>query len=153
MTMRKLSTLASAAALGLVAACSSEPTTQSTIGQSYPTSTYPSGAYTMQTGRVSNIEVVDGAHRAGLGTVLGAVVGGALGNQVGSGSGRTAATVGGAVAGGVIGNQIEKRNANDVFRVTVHFDNGAVQTFNYDRIDDLRVGDRVRFDGRQLYRA
>lgn len=39
------------------------------------------------------------------GTVLGAIIGGAVGNQIGSGSGRAAATVGGAVVGGAIGSR------------------------------------------------
>lgn len=39
------------------------------------------------------------------GTVLGAIIGGALGNQVGSGSGRAAATLAGAVVGGAIGRE------------------------------------------------
>lgn len=151
MTTRKLTTLAGAIALSALAACSttSNPSVYDT------TSPRPavSGGYSTMMGNVSSIEVVDQAQRPGLGAVLGAVVGAAVGNQVGSGTGRAAATVGGAAAGGIIGHQVQKRNANDVFRVTVRFDNGTTHTFNYDRIDDLRVGDRVRYDGQQLYRA
>jgi len=44
------------------------------------------------------------------GTAIGAVVGGLLGNQVGSGSGKKAATVGGAVAGGAIGRKVQGNN-------------------------------------------
>ena len=147
---RKLTTLASAAALALLAACSSSPSMDSTsVGQT----TYPTGSYTTQMGRVTSIQVVDVAQPPGLGTVLGAVIGAAAGNQVGSGTGRAAATVGGAVAGGVIGHQIEKRNANDVFRVSVQFDDGTTRNFHFERVEDLRVGDRVRYDGQQLYRA
>lgn len=150
MTTRKLSTLAGAVALATLAACSTTTTTPVYDSSPRPA---PTGGYTTMMGNVSSIEVVDAAQRPGLGAVLGAVVGAAVGNQIGSGTGRAAATVGGAAAGGVIGHQVQKRNANDVFRVTVRFDNGTTQTFNYDRIDDLRVGDRVRYDGQQLYRA
>lgn len=41
------------------------------------------------------------------GTAAGAVIGGLVGNQIGSGSGRKAATVGGAVAGGAIGRKVQ----------------------------------------------
>lgn len=44
-----------------------------------------------------------------LGTVAGAAVGGLLGNQVGSGSGRTAATVGGAAVGGFAGYKLAEQ--------------------------------------------
>jgi len=40
------------------------------------------------------------------GAIAGALIGGVLGNQVGSGSGRTAATVGGALLGGWAGKEI-----------------------------------------------
>lgn len=154
MTTRTLTTLAGAVALAALTACST--TSPSVYDTTTPRPVYSGtsgGGYTTMMGNVSSIEVVDQAQRPGLGAVLGAVVGAAVGNQVGSGTGRAAATVGGAAAGGVIGHQIQKRNAADVFRVTVRFDNGTTQTFNYDRIDDLRVGDRVRYDGQQLYRA
>lgn len=148
MTTSKLSTLASVAALALVTACSSYDT-----NTRQPAPVYGGAGYTTQMGQVSNIEVVDQAQRPGLGAVLGAVVGAAVGNQVGSGTGRAAATGAGAIGGAIVGHQISKRNANDVYRVTVRFDNGAVQTFNYDQIGGLRIGDRVRYDGSQLYMA
>jgi hypothetical protein len=47
--------------------------------------------------------------------VAGAVIGGILGNQIGSGSGRTAATVGGAVVGGLVGNEVSRdRHGNRI---------------------------------------
>jgi outer membrane lipoprotein SlyB len=150
MTTPKLSTMASVAALALVTACSSTPYDSTTT---MPAPVYTGSGYSTQMGRVTNIELVDQAQRPGVGAVLGAVIGAAVGNQVGSGTGRAAATGAGAVAGGVIGHQLQKRNAQDVFRVTVRFDSGAVQTFNFDRVDNLRIGDRVRYDGSQLYLA
>jgi outer membrane lipoprotein SlyB len=152
MTTLKLTTLAALAAIGLATGCSTYDSTSTTTAPA-PVYGGVGGGYTTQMGRVTNIELVDAAQRPGLGTVLGAVVGAALGNQVGSGTGRVAATGAGAVAGGVIGHQMEKRNAADVYRVTVRFDNGATQSFNFDQIGALRIGDRVRFDGSQLYLA
>jgi len=78
-----------------------------------------------------------------------------VGNQIGAGTGRVAATGVGAVAGGVVGNQIERHNRRDdeVYRVSVRFDNGSVQSYDFQRIDDLRVGDRVKWEGGQLHRV
>jgi len=107
-------------------------------------------------GNVSSIEIVPvPAHTSGGGAVLGAVIGGVLGNQVGSGSGRTAATVIGAVGGAAVGNQIEqrKKGEDEVYRVSVRLDNGDRAQFDYQRIDGLRVGDRVVVREGQLHRA
>jgi len=104
---------------------------------------------------VSNIEAVPVASRtSGGGALLGGVVGAVIGNQIGHGSGRAAATGVGAVGGALIGNSLERRNRNDgeIYRVSVRFDHGNVGQFDYEQIDDLRVGDRVRAEGGQLYR-
>ena len=106
-------------------------------------------------GRVENIGVIQVAQRtSGAGAILGAVIGGVVGNQVGGGFGRALATGAGAVAGGVAGNTIEGRSLrpDEVYRVQVRFDNGAVREFDFQRIDDLRTGDRVKFEGGQLHR-
>lgn len=92
-----------------------------------------------------------------VGTVAGGVVGGALGNQVGKGSGRRAATVAGAIGGALIGRAIEQSMGgtgygHDVYRVTVRLDDGYTRTFDYAEVPNVRVGDRVRVDGNQLYR-
>ncbi len=107
-------------------------------------------------GRVSDIELVPVSSRSsGGGAILGAVIGGVLGNQVGDGSGRSAATVIGAVGGAVVGNQVERRRKKDdeVYRVSVRLDNGREARFDYERIDDLRVGDRVKVQDGQLHRS
>jgi hypothetical protein len=51
------------------------------------------------------------------------------------------------------GNQVEKNNktAEEIYRVTVDFDNGRTQLFDYQQIGDLRRGDRVRVAGSQIY--
>jgi len=82
------------------------------------------------------------------------VVAGAVGNQFGSGTGRAAMTGVGIGGGAVAGNAIENRNKRDdeVYRVWVRMDNGNMRSLDFHRVDDLRVGDRVRYDGGQLYR-
>jgi outer membrane lipoprotein SlyB len=150
MTVRKISVLAAASVLALVSACSSSPT-RSVSQTQQPRYEQPiSGQY----GYVRSIEVVSSEARgSGAGAVLGAIIGGALGNQVGGGTGKAVATGAGIIGGAVIGDRIEKQRGDDVYRVTVRFDNGVVSTFDYERIDSLRIGDRVMYDGRNLRMA
>lgn len=106
-------------------------------------------------GTVTNIEVISVRGRSsGGGAILGAILGAAIGNQVGDGSGRRVATGAGAIGGAVIGNNIERRKKSDdeFFRVSVRMNNGRDYTADYERIDDLRNGDRVRIDDGQIYR-
>lgn len=129
-----------------VAGCASSPYGSTASGSA--------AASTVAYGTVESIEAVEGGSPGvGLGAVGGAVAGGLLGNQVGSGSGRAAATVGGAIAGGVAGHQIEKRvgNRDDAYRVRVRLDNGTVQVVNQDSAADLRVGGRVRIENGRAY--
>ncbi|MDF3124632.1 glycine zipper 2TM domain-containing protein [Rheinheimera sp. 1928-s] len=107
-----------------------------------------------QIGSVSSIQVIALDNRSsGGGAVLGAVLGGVIGNQFGRGSGRRVATGVGVIGGAVAGNQVERNNktANEIYRVTVNFDNGRTQQFDYQNIGDLRLGDRVRVAGSQIY--
>lgn len=137
--------------LALLTACASGPRYNEPIAGAPVVAGYAS-----QYGNVSSIEVVPVASASsGGGAVLGAVIGAVIGNQIGSGSGRAAATGLGAVGGAVIGNNVENRNksVNDIYRVTVRYDNGTLGRFDYQRIDDLRVGDRVKVEGGQLYRV
>lgn len=106
-------------------------------------------------GVVDRIEVIrkgDSNHVAG--TVIGGIAGGLLGHQVGGGRGRTAATILGGVGGAVAGNQVQRRTrgANETFRVSVRFENGATETIRQDDIGDLRTGDRVSIEGGRVYR-
>lgn len=106
-------------------------------------------------GRVTDIEVLSReARTSGGGAVLGAVIGGVLGHQVGKGTGRDLATGAGAVGGAIAGNSVEKRNSRDdeIYRITVRLENGSRQQFDYEHIDDLRVGDRVKVEDGQLER-
>lgn len=150
MSARKLAILCSVSSLALIAACSYNPPRNESAANA---PTVVSNAARL--GYVSNIEVVPVAARtSGGGAVLGAVVGAVIGNQIGSGSGRAAATGLGAVGGAVIGNSIEQHNKSesDIYRVSVRLDHGRVEQFDYQTIGNLRVGDRVRVEGGQLYR-
>ena len=105
----------------------------------------------------------------GGGALVGGVIGGVIGNQVGKGNGRTAATLIGAVGGAIVGNEIERQNQQQqyprsapypqsaqrersIFHVLVHLDNRSEQWFDFERIDGLRVGDRVRIENGRLQR-
>ena len=106
-------------------------------------------------GVVRNIEIIQIASRNNAGgAILGAVIGGIIGHQVGGGIGNSVATAAGAVGGAVAGNAIQNRNRRDdeIYRVEVRFDNGTLRQIDFQRIDDLRVGDRVKFEGGQLHR-
>jgi len=144
--------LVSVSALALVTACSSTPPRNDAVVGAPVASSSTASQY----GRVSGIEVVPVASRtSGGGAVLGAVLGAVIGHQVGKGTGRDVATGVGAVGGAVIGNSVEKRNQRDseIYRISVRFDNGNQVQFDYQRIDDLRVGDRVKVEGGQLHRV
>ena len=156
MSTRPLATALAAVALSTLAACASSPRYEDRGAAPVPSSVYGRSVSNADYGVVRSIDLIPVASRpSGAGAVLGAVVGAVVGNQFGSGSGRAAATVGGAVAGGVAGNAIEKRNRRDdeAYRVTVRFNDGSVREFDYQRIDDLRPGDRVRLENGQLHYA
>lgn len=161
---RLLTTLSVLAAAATLAACANQPLGYPQ-GQAYPQAypqgqTYPQGqvAYAGY-GRVTNVEYMRGGQQPTdgvTGAVIGGAVGGLAGSQVGGGRGRTAATVAGVVGGALIGRALEQNMnrgpAHDYYRVTVQFDNGGVQTFDYADAPNVRVGDRVRAEGNQLYR-
>jgi outer membrane lipoprotein SlyB len=167
MTQRNRILFAAAAATLGLAAC----TTPYPQDPSYPQAQYPAGqtgqyptypaypqAQVARYGYVEAVEVVQGEQQRsgpGIGAIGGAIAGGVLGNQVGSGTGRAAATVGGAVAGGVIGHQVEQHvknnQTNTQYRFRVRMDDGSYQTFTQERHDNIRVGDRVRVDNGQVY--
>jgi len=158
MTSRPLAAAACAAAIASLAACASRhadypPAYQS--GVATEPAAYPQNPAYANYGVVRSIEVMPMSSRTtGGGAILGAVIGGVVGNQIGSGMGRAAATAAGAVGGAVAGNAIERHSKRDdeVFHVVVRFDDGSFREFDFQRVDDLQVGDRVKFEGGQLYR-
>jgi outer membrane lipoprotein SlyB len=154
MLIRPLTATLGAVALSAITACGTSPRVDDRSYGSAPTPVYARSAPYSDYGVVRAIEVVPVSSRpSGAGAILGAIVGGVVGNQFGSGTGRAATTIGGAVAGGVAGNAIEKRTRRDdeVYRVSVRFEDGSIRDYDYQRIDDLRVGDRVRLVDGQLH--
>lgn len=162
MNTRRLSTAAALGSLALLTACVVAPPREQRVvygPTSGPVPVYaqPAAAVPVyaEYGRVQHIGLVQVSQRtSGAGAVLGALIGGVVGNQFGSGTGRALATGAGAVGGAIAGNAIEgqQRRDDEVYRVQVRFDNGSVRNFDFQRIDDLRVGDRVKFDGAQVHR-
>ncbi|MBV9891909.1 MAG: glycine zipper 2TM domain-containing protein [Rhizobacter sp.] len=159
MTHRPLTTTLAAAAVAAIAACSTT-TASAPYQHPYspqapePISTYSRPAPYANEGIVRAIDVIPVASRpSGAGAVLGAIVGGVVGNQFGAGSGRALTTIGGAVAGGVAGNAVEQRTRreDEVYRVSVRFEDGSIRDFDYQQIGALRVGDRVRLVDGQLH--
>lgn len=150
---RALTTSVCVTAIAALTACAAPPREERVVYQPAPVSRpVPVLA---EYGRVENIGYIQTSQRpSGAGAVLGAVIGAVVGNQFGSGGGKALATGAGAIGGAVAGNAIEGRQRRDdeVYRVTVRFDNGSRRDFDFQRIDDLRTGDRVKFEGGQLHR-
>jgi len=148
--MKRIVTLATAVALALSAVgCAVVPP------QRQASAPVPQAGPRVEFGQVQSIDLVRAENQtSGGGALLGGLVGAVVGRQLGSGSGRTAGTVVGAVGGAVVGNQIEKANrgAQDFYRVAIRTDHGQVRTFDYQQLSDLRVGDRVRVEGNQVFR-
>ena len=146
------------AAAALVAGCADQPLGGGYYGNDgyYGSTAQNQGGYYSQYGRVTDVQYVrSGGSDGVVGTIAGGAAGGLLGHQVGKGSGRTAATIAGAVGGALIGSAVERNTAvggQPVYRVTVQFDDGSMQDFNYADAPNVQIGDRVRAEGNQLYR-
>lgn len=150
MTAPRFSLLCSVATLALVTACAGNQPRNDGLAVA-PVESRHGADY----GRVTDIETVSVEKRSSAGgAILGAVIGGLIGSQVGGGTGNAAATGVGVVGGAIVGNQIAKRNKGEleVWRVTVRYDNGRTAQFDYERIDNLRVGDRVKVEDGQVQR-
>ena len=122
----------------------------SAIGQGGP----ELGEESVRYGVITRIEPVslEGDHQLGLGAVLGAAAGGIIGHQFGGGSGRDVATVIGAVGGGLAGNTIQNRyvDRRPGQHIFVRLDNGVTIAVTEPADPALRVGDRVRVQGRGM---
>jgi outer membrane lipoprotein SlyB len=117
----------------------------------------PSRSYGAAYGVVRSIDAIGVAQDQppGAGAVVGGVIGAVIGRQFGgSNSGKNAGTVAGAVGGAIIGNEIEKNARRDGsgVRISVTLDDGSVRRFDFRESGGLRIGDRVRVEGNQLYR-
>jgi outer membrane lipoprotein SlyB len=117
----------------------------------------PSSPYGASYGVVRAIDPIGMPHDQpqGAGAVVGGVIGAVVGRQLGgSSSGKNVGTVAGAVGGAIIGNEIEKNARRDggAVRISVTLDDGSLRRFDFRESGGLRVGDRVRIEGNQLYR-
>ena len=158
--MKAIRTLVGLAAVAALGGCASDPYYYNYGDSRYseppryaPAPAYYGNVAYTDYGRVVAIDVVRGSGgTSGAGAVVGGVVGGVLGHQIGSGRGNDAATVAGAIGGAIAGNEIEKRRADEHFRVTVELRDGRTATFIQDSLNGLRVGDRVRVSDNRLFR-
>ena len=154
MNLRPITAAVCITTLAAITACSAPPLRSEPVARAPVPAYAPVPVYSEQ-GRVRSIEVIPVARRSsGGGAVLGAIIGGVIGHQVGGGTGKALATGAGAVGGAVAGNAIEMHNKRDdeIFRVSVRFEDGSIRTYDYQRIDDLRVGDRVKLEGGLIHR-
>lgn len=154
MFVRSLSAVLGAATLAVSSGCAVAPSSEARREVRAAPVAAPVPVYT-EFGVVRNIEIIQTASRNNAGgAILGAVIGGIIGHQLGGGTGKTLATGAGAIGGAVAGNAIQNRDRRDdeVYRVEVRFDSGSVRQIDFQRIDDLRIGDRVKFEGGQLHR-
>ena len=152
MSLRSLSLLACVGTLALATGCAVRE--ERVVYQQPAPVARPVPVYA-EYGRVERVGYIQITQRpSGAGAVLGAVIGGVISHQLGGGTGKALATGAGAIGGAIAGNAIEGRERRDdeVYRVTVRFDNGSMRDFDFQRIDDLRTGDRVKFEGGQLHR-
>ena len=145
-----------ALALALLSACANRPQQVSNAPVYSPSRS--AAPATVSYGVVRSIESVGtaGEQTHGGGAVVGGIIGAVVGRQFAdSNSGKNVGTVAGAVGGALIGNEVEKNARRDqqAVRVNVQIDYGGVRSFDFKSIGDLRVGDRVRIEGNQLFRV
>jgi uncharacterized protein YcfJ len=171
MTNTRLASIAGGVALAaLASACSTDrsvsvnvppqpaPVVSSTT-VAPPGSTVAVAPAAVEFGRVTNIEYFPGGVARTAPNVPGAIIGGVagavLGNQIGSGSGRTAATILGGAGGAAIGSQVGRTTTatEALYRVTVQTDAGVVRYYDVPGTGDLRIGDRVRVDNGVIFRG
>lgn len=105
-------------------------------------------AQAVRFGTITSIRNVNIQGDGTAGTLVGAGIGGLAANQIGSGSGRTAATVGGALAGAAIGSHVGQSVASRTgLEIEVRLDGSrerisVVQEAS--QRESFAVGDRVR---------
>jgi outer membrane lipoprotein SlyB len=147
---------AGAMAAAMLAACGGVPLSE-------PVSSYPAPTMapaSLEYGRVTNIEFFQGGTAtSGInvpGAIIGGVAGAVLGHQIGSGSGRDAATILGGAAGAAVGSQVGRPSTpttSPVYRVSIQTDQGAMRVYEVPATGDLRIGDRVRVENGVIYRS
>lgn len=147
-------------------ACAHQRHRDDRYGQ-YPASApMPAQGQQTQYGTVRNIEQLEAGgpsarQGSGGGAIAGALFGGVVGNQMGRGGGRAAMTVIGAVGGAIAGDALERQGngasgggeRHTVFRVRVRLDHGGEAQYDFQDLDGLKVGDRVRLENGRLHRT
>ena len=103
----------------------------------------------------AHVIAVSATEKAGEGSALGMIAGGAagalLGRQVGGGSGSDIATIAGAVGGAYAGKKIEeKAKTHKAWIVTVEYEDGRKENFEFAEDPGFKVGDSVRKSGKTL---
>lgn len=104
-------------------------------------------AQTVRTGVITSIRMVKIEGGTTGGALIGAAAGGLLGNQIGSGSGRTAATVGGALLGGAAGSHAgQSVTSRQGVEIQVRLDQGGSVSIvqEYNPREPFAQGERVR---------
>ena len=140
-------------ALALLSACASRPQANAPVYSPSRTAAPAAVSY----GVVRSIEAagIPSDQPQGAGAVVGGVIGAVIGRQFAdSNSGKNVGTVAGAVGGALIGNEVEKNARRDQqgVRVNVQLDQGGLRSFDFRSAGELRVGDRVRIEGNQVFR-
>ena len=105
-------------------------------------------------GRVTAVNVSEKEGEGGaLGVIAGGVAGALLGNQVGGGTGRDLATIAGAAGGAMAGHKIEQKvKSSKIWTVTVQYDNGSKQNYQFENDPGYQYGDQVRASGNSIVR-
>ncbi|MFZ6747687.1 glycine zipper 2TM domain-containing protein [Undibacterium sp. Ren11W] len=100
-------------------------------------------------GKVIAVDVQDKQGEGGaLGLIAGGVVGGLLGNQVGGGTGRSLATIAGAAGGAYAGHKVEENvKSSKIWIISVQYDNGNKNTYEFDHDPSYRPGELIRRNG------
>ncbi len=117
-------------------------------------------AYSESQGQVVDVRTIryrgNPAAGSATGTAVGGVLGGAIANANSGRWNRGGNTLAGVIAGALIGSAIgtaaSYQSSAVAYRVTARMDSGAMHSIDYHNPPQVRIGDRINFDGRQFYR-
>ena len=112
----------------------------------------PAKATCPDCGKVTAVKVLEKAGEGGaLGVIAGGVGGALLGRQVGGGAGKDLATIAGALGGAYAGKKIEEKvKTQNVWVVSVQYDNGAKKDFEFATDPGFKVGDAIKNAGESI---
>ena len=117
-----------------------------------PTFPYGRANQSLRNGTVVGVQPIEvqGEYELGLGAEVGTSAGGLIGNQAGGGTRRDLVTVLATIGGGPAADETPDRyeQAREGQRVVVRLDNGVGIAVTQEAEPDLRVGERVRVEGR-----